>query len=469
SCGEDEEPLHTDPEPTLEVQRQETPQSISNGDSKTWRISNAVLTNDSGTFDISENFNVKDDEFIFKADQTLEWRAGNDININGSNASETLLDYYRSPVTTTFEYSEDSSTEATALNGTFSFTVEGQNSIEGVLTFAGRSAAGEIAITLTEKTASDYVTAPLSSGLDFTEVNTFNSAMVVSGSVGMTGSYADNSMMVVTREPEGNASGPEKIFKLLLDTNTFEFNEYLNADFVTKRPHIINGELIVVGGRFVNIYPLDLSGDPVTYEHLANPIGLTRFGSAVVNDDIFIVGGDLDEDINGDKVRKFNPETGQLDEFATLPQPRFWAESEIVNNKLYIFGGQQVFVGSETVVETTSYIVDLDTGNVDSFELPVELFASFTARIENLIYVSGQIRDDTDGDGIPDDYNIYFGVYDTNDDSFTEISTNLDDSDLATTVYGMTLFNDKLYVVYGDAAQPTDPIPTWQIMAADLN
>ncbi|NND63503.1 MAG: hypothetical protein HKN48_09955, partial [Flavobacteriaceae bacterium] len=70
SCGEDEEPLHTDPEPTLEVQRQETTQSISNGDSKTWRISNAVLTNDSGTFDISENFNVKDDEFIFKADQT---------------------------------------------------------------------------------------------------------------------------------------------------------------------------------------------------------------------------------------------------------------------------------------------------------------------------------------------------------------------------------------------------------------
>lgn len=470
SCGNDDSTPDNDPVEDLESMREATTQEISEGDTKTWRIATATLINDAGSFDISNNFNVKDDEFIFRADQSLVWRAGNDINVNASSVNETLLDFYRSPVTSSFDFEADSSTEATALNGSFAFEVIDENNINGTLTLEGRSQAGTLEITLVEKAPGDYVTAPVSNGLNFSEAGTFQSNLVVQGSVGMTGSYADNSLMVITREDGDAQDGivPEKIFKLSLDNGTLTTNLFFQPDFVTKRPHIINGELVVVGGRYVNIYDLANLGDPVSTTHNANnDMGLTRFGSAVQDDNIFITGGDLGGNYeNGDKIRQYNNETGNLEVIATLPETRYWGETEIVNNKLYVFGGRLSFVSTD--YETTSFVYDLDSGNLSTFDIPLPCWATYTVRNEHLIYLAGQTREDFDNDGTIDDINVHFWVYNTLNDQITEIQHDLDDSDQFSTISGLTLFNGKLYVVFGDASQPTDPIATWSIMEASI-
>ena len=78
SCNSDDD-LTLEPDiTTLSELRDETTTILTNGNSKTWRISQAQLVNGSNTIDISDNFNVIDDEFIFSGNsdnRLLEWRS----------------------------------------------------------------------------------------------------------------------------------------------------------------------------------------------------------------------------------------------------------------------------------------------------------------------------------------------------------------------------------------------------------
>ena len=97
----------TDPTVVLAEERETVINSLTNGNQQTWKITEAILTNNSGTFNISNNFNVIDDELIFinevfagsKTDfnGTLEWRPGNFIETEATTIEETLVDYYESP------------------------------------------------------------------------------------------------------------------------------------------------------------------------------------------------------------------------------------------------------------------------------------------------------------------------------------------------------------------------------------
>jgi len=134
SCGSDDTEVPAegdDPQTVLEEERVLTTENLSNGEEKTWRIESAILRNESGTIDISGNFNVVDDEFIFKADGNFIWRPGNDINSEGTTSEETLNDYYRSPINSTYIYNEGSSSDLTTLGGSFTFTVEDDETIIG--------------------------------------------------------------------------------------------------------------------------------------------------------------------------------------------------------------------------------------------------------------------------------------------------------------------------------------------------
>ncbi|MCH9661203.1 MAG: hypothetical protein K0U54_09860 [Bacteroidetes bacterium] len=466
----------TPPEETITEQQTATIEILTEGLSETWKISNASLTNANGTFDISNHFNITDDEFIFSAEGSLEWRIGHDINTAATSTEDAKLDYYRSSNISSFNFNADSGNELTAINGDFTLTVVDDNTVNGAIAFDN---GAMLAVSLTQKLAEDYPQIPVN-GLTFTDVNTFQSIMVVGGAIGMTGSNATNSLYVVTREDSEGSNGesPEKIFKLSLDNNTFQERLFFQQDFVTKRPYILNGNLSVYGAQYVNSYDQELQNDPSTMAHGANSdndgIGLTRFGAAVQDDYVYLTGGDLDGlgNTSGNKIRKFDNVSGQIQDFATLPESRYWAGTEIVNDNLYVFGGKQNFV-QDYISESTSYLCDLNSGTITSFELPVALFTTFVVRQGDLIYVAGQIREDLDGDENIDNFDIYLGVYDTVNNTMTEISTDLDDSDAFTTIYGMTIFNDKLYVVYGDASQPQDVpngiIPTWQIKAANIN
>lgn len=93
---------------------------------------------------------------------------------------------------------------------------------------------------------------------------------------------------------------------------------------------------------------------------------------------------------------------------------------------------------------------------------------SYAAKNQNLIYVGYETRSEAGGPGIgDDDRTINFAVYNTLDGSFTSVSHNLDDSDMMSSIHGITIFNGSLYVIYG-GADTTSPFE-YSIYSSPLN
>jgi len=475
SCGDDDSGeviIEPDPAIILEEEREETthilitPESGNTGSKKTWKISEAILSNDFGTIDISDNFNVVDDEFIFTADGNLEWRIGNDINMEGKTSEETLLDYYRSPVNSDYDFDPDSSSDLTALGGEFSFTVLDDGTITGTLSFDGRiQGGGELTFILGEKGPEDFPPIPLN-GLNFTEAFSFESDGIASFAPGMIGSFSDNSLFLVTREDgltDGTTS-PERIIKFDIATGAIQENLYFNSDYVSKQLHIINGELIVIGGRYVNTYNLDFSGNPTTTAH---GLVLTRMGMAVTGDDAYIVGGDIDGDENEDaeKVYKWNLINQTLDFVTDLPEDRYGARATIVNNKLYVFGGAEVWLSGN--YESTIYIYDINTGSISTENMTSAAEYTFVDKFQNLIYVAGQYPlYDANNDFIG--FGTTLGVYNTEDNTFTDIPHDLDTT-IPNTIHGLCIMNNNLYIIYGNGQNFGGQFGRWSIMVTPIN
>ena len=484
SCGDDDKP--EDPvemtdddggmtddgttDVTLSEAQDETTVTLTNGTKKTWRISQATLNNSSASFDISNNFNVVDDEFLFSGTSTsgtIEWRPGNDIGVEGTNSQETLLDFYKAPETSPFTFNTESSTELTGLDGRLTFTVVDENTINGTLTFGNRASGETIDLTLTTKLISDYAVPP-ASGLNFTEITSFMAyrSFAQQSNSGLVGSYSDNSLYIAYRNDCN--TDRSRVMKYDIDNNSFVTRDDSFTDFFTRRLNIVNNQLILTGGINIYTYDLDISSPPSIAPHNAG--NLSRFSTANLNNDVYVTGGDLDGAAN--KLRKINSATGTLDIIATLPTPKVHAGSEIINDNLYIFSGREEFF-ENAGVSTVSYIYNLADDSFQSFQTPVALNNSFASKFQNLIYVVGDVQIDNDGDGTVDDINVWTGVYDAETNQMTEIVNNLDDSDAFSYIHSMTVFNNNMYITYGDSTRndPDDNCAEfpWSVMVAPLN
>jgi len=472
SCKKDDPGSTDDTDDTaqmLEEAREASNLILTDGDTKTWKIVSAVLENNTGTIDISDSYNIKDDEFIFSGDLdagNLEWRQGYKVNSEGATQQQTFLDYYVSPENYTYSFLEDSSDELSSVNGAFLFNIVDDNTILAVLSFDGRSQAGEIlTMEMNQKTADDYLSAP-SSSLNFVEEFVYESNGVSCCSPGMIGSYTENSFYVVTREDDlvdGNGVPPERIVKFDISSGSVTENLYFQQDFVSKQLHIIDDQLIVIGAQFVNTYNLDLNGDPQTVSHGKS---ISRYGMAVQDDIAYLIGGDLNDDpmgnpIDADKIFGWNLDTQTLSNVATMPASRFGARGTIINNKLYVFGGSEDFYSQPAF--NTIFVHDLGTGDINTLNLPYEPNFTYVDKRENLIYVAGQIREED-----PLNFDLRLGVFDTLTGTYTDIVHNLDDSDDNSTIYGMTTFNDKMYVLYGNGETMGANFSEWSIMSVDL-
>jgi hypothetical protein len=487
SCGDDdkpEDPVETTDDDggmtddgssdvTLNEAQDETTLTLTNGTEKTWRISSAILNNSSGTIDISTNFNVVDDEFIFSGTRTngsLEWRPGNDIGVGGTNSQETLLDFYKSPEISSFNFDAESSTVLSGVDGRLTFTVVDENTITGTLSFPGRSSsAGEtIDLSLTSKLTDDYASAP-AGGLSFTEIASFMAypSFGQQSNSGLVGSYSDNSLYIAYRN-DCNPDNRSRVLKYSIDNSNFVSRDDSFLDFFTRKLNIVNNELILTGGQNIYTYDLDLSAAPIITPHNAG--SLSRFTTSTINNEIYVAGGALDA--VADKIRKINSTTGALDIVATLPSPKVHAGSEIINDNLYIFSGREAFFDNAGV-STVSYIYDIANGTFQTFQTPVALYNSYASKFQNLIYVVGDIQVDSDSDGTVDDFNVWTGVYDTQTNQMTEIANDLDDSDQGSFIQSMTVFNNKMYITYGDILR-NDPSDTctefpWSVLVASID
>lgn len=271
---------------------------------------------------------------------------------------------------------------------------------------------------------------------DFQSLGVIDADFLDMGS-GMMGSSSENLLYIAHRSQRDGSI--EKITRFNLSDNTVTARTYGGADFVTKRIHEFGDKLIVVGGSIINTYDRDIFEAPVSVRHGQR---LTRFGSFMYEDELYIYGGDLDG-VDADKIKKWNPVDSTFQTVGTLPEPRFWTNGQVVGDRLYIFGGMQVFQGND-FGEKEIYKVDLQDFSVESLRLPEDYNRTFTATIGTNIFVVGQVWKDTG------DIATRVGIFDTLDDSFREVTFNLNDVDVSS-VYGLASVGNRLYAIYGDS------------------
>lgn len=306
--------------------------------------------------------------------------------------------------------------------------------------------------------------------LEFSPAVTFESQYVYSwGASGMIGLPADNSLFISTRDylvdSENNTSTTiEKVLKINIDTNTITEKIFEHNDYVTKRLHIDENKLIVFGGQYVNTYNLDLSGDDPT--SISHGKTLTRFGMTELDGNAYIVGGGLNED--PEKIFSWNIETETISDFTSLPQGLFQSGVTTVGDYLYVFGGTSLFA-DENTVSTTAYKISInDPSNIETFQLDKAIDVAFAERVGNLIYVAGQIFTQN-ADGNVAAIKPTIGVYDTSENTYQELSTNLTNTSGYDTIHQMCILNGKMYIIYGENYYGIDEPKVWEVLVSDLN
>jgi hypothetical protein len=427
---------------------------LTTGGSKSWRIESATLKNAAtGELSVSSLANVNDDEFVFTVDPSaanvaqLNWNIRNQIRASATTAQEALLDYYLSGLKRTLTIQESGSITSDDPNLSIKMAANGRIAVQYQM------GASEFNLNLVPEGEATFVPATLA--FDFlTEIA--GTAIGLEQAAGFTGSMASNCLYFAYKAFDGatSATNPERVVRYDIDDGTFTTSNFINLDFVTKELHIINDELKVVGARFVNTYPLDLASPPVSVPH---NLTITRYGSTVVDNNVFLFGGDLNfteagaPGPNANKIYQHDQVTGQLNEVGEIPEPRYWAHGEIVDGKLYAFGGRQAFITE--IAEDDIFVHDMATGENQTLKLPKPMHRTFAARYGHLIYVAGQ-RDIPNADPALSQVETTFGVFNTHSGTFTVIPSDLDLTGKKT-VFGLTIVNDQLYVLYGIWGQGT--------------
>lgn len=420
-------------------------------------LENSKAAGNQSQIDISTNFNVTDDEFEFSSDNgnlTLIWRKGLEINTSAINAEDAVLDKYVSSELFRLEFDNESSN---------TLTNEDENL---VLEFSQKQAVSlsiinldqsELEFELIEKNAEDFMVPPVD-GLMFSKVFSFEANCISGCAPGMIGSYRENSLYISSRENENPLNGvlPERVIQYSLKTDALKNKLFPQSDFVSKQLHIVEDKLYVMGASGVNIYDLNLSTNPRRILHGKK---LSRFGMAVLDENLYLVGGDLNEQ-ESNKVFKWNIDTETLSEFTTLPEPKSGARSTIVNDHLYLFGGSEKYYGSE-VSDKILRINSKNPVEVEVFRMNKPWEFTFVDKFQNLIYVAGYNEERNGPYGIE----FFIGAFDTNSNVFTSIKTDLPSFPLAA-IHGMCIFNGKIFVLFSNAENLNK---TWDVYSADLN
>jgi hypothetical protein len=199
----------------------------------------------------------------------------------------------------------------------------------------------------------------------------------------------------------------------------------------------------------------------------------SRFGTALQEDQVFLIGGALgnnEEAINNrKKILKFDLNTQSFSDFAVLPEPKSGARGAIVDNHLYVFGGSENLYGNTPTKKI--YKIELDSGFIDGdLDMHTNMDFTYVQQVEHLIYVAGSIIErDTSGNTIGREATI--GVLNTMTNVFEEIPTNLNNASGLETIHQMCIVNNKMYLIYGDEDTSTGSadIDEWNILVAELD
>ncbi len=419
--------------------------------SKTWKIKSATVEGSNGNSDITLRANVQDDEFLFKAEGNLNsgefrgqliWKERKVYDWANNGAS----DAYHRPRTLDFDINEDGILMTSEIQLELNENME----VQGFILLQNSET---ISISLKEKQMEDYKSIP--TALDFEFVEDFNNILSSTKSTGFRASYQNNNLYLSYRD---DANGRvRKVFKYdpvgkTLDSTQISFQ---GSEFVSSRLHFFDNKLVVMGSAFISELDLSLDQELNTISTgLAQ--NLSRAGTAAVDNAIYVLGGDtgiFNEPYPNHIIRIYeNDPLGLKDEF-TLNTPRRLAEGEIVDDIIYIFGGENV----ETAGSTDGIFIydNLVTYNlvdkiVDVIPLSVEMNYTSAVRYENLIFVAGRSAVTNM------DTQIVFGALNTETKNFNEIPFSLENltSD-EFNIEAMTVLENTLYVALAKKTNST--------------
>lgn len=245
----------------------------------------------------------------------------------------------------------------------------------------------------------------------------------------------------------------ETIYKLNINNLTLTTKSITVRDFATKRIHIYNDKLFVLGGEKYNKYDLNLNDEIVGtyYGSSVADKSFSRFGSCISNDNVYIIGGFLGGNENDNKkIWKHNLTINTVEQVANMPTNRSGGSSEILNNKIYTFFGYEQITNinntnPEIKLLSNLLIYDIKANDFQKIGLPTGVKISFTAKYKNYIFVAGN---KTDGNFSSVVNGSFFGYFNTTTNLMTEIPITVSDSNYSFPyLCEIEIMNDKIYAL----------------------
>jgi len=418
-----------------------TENTLNNGVKKTWHISSASLVNATGTLDINANSSILDDEFIFTSSNSsdevsgiLTWKKRKGINHNADANSSIANDNYSSPVELDFIINDN----IEIVHPEFTLIKDTENTISGEI-IVDEATNSKLMVSLVQKNSDDYKIAP--TNINFKSFANFNNITSYGKTTGFVGSNNTNSLYLSYRD-DSSYPRVRRVYKYDINSQVLDSTEitYTGSEFTSSRLHLIDDQLVVVGSGRVSTMKNTLDSEISTYPYASN---LSRAGSAAVDSQVYLLGGDLtvlDNPKVPFKIRSLNNSTYDLQDVFTIEESRTIAEGEIVDSDLYVFGGLVENSNPFELIKT-GFKYNLDNGSLDYFDLPKGIFETTACRYENLIFVSGKLP------FVENEPNFFFGVLNVETNSFIETSINFESIDPSLVdIEGLTIVNDTLYI-----------------------
>ena len=432
-------------EDSVEMQREAFYSFLTQNSSKIWKIESALLENSNGTFDITQSTNIQDDEFIFVINTDsginglngqLTWKRRKGVNFEFDNVISLENDLYSSP--TVFEFTIDQ--EASISNPEFQFYLDEDSTISGKI--LSNNSEAIVSIRLVEKSEEDHKTIPGS--LDFQSYAIFPNIESINNATGFRSSYTSNSIYLSYRNSPSSFNATRKVFKYSLEGQTLDSIQIAlpNLEFTYSRFHIRNDRLIVFGSAHISELDLFLNEEPNTVTTGLDS-NLAGADLAVTDSDIYIIGGDLGNIDMPERpliIRRYDDLSFELLAEKTIEETRTLSGGEIVDDILYVVGGQN----PEFEFYNNIIAYNLTNDSVSTIALPKGTGYCSAVRYENLIFISGRTV-------VGDNVDIFFGALDIRTNTFQEIPISIENKLASETfINGLTILNNVLYMAITD-------------------
>lgn len=390
---------------------------LTDSNSKVWKIETATLTNSSE--DISDLFNIKDDEFKFSVGSSssqlnLRWNKGFQV-APGETREAIKSDIQVSSETfqIQIQISEGITNISTPSNSFIGNYNREEQKIFGLL----YSDLDEepLSVTLIAKELEDYQV-PATTLSNAQELFTYNTGIF---RVGFKVSQSQNALFL-TNKSDLSGFGSLQSFRYDLTNATLSTLEFTTMDFATKNIEFIGNQVASIGGGFFEMFSLDFTTIEDVLGIEQNDI--VSNGTAALDNNVYLFGGVVNGGL--DNITLWDTVANTFTDITSTPFELNDLDGEIIDQKLYMFGGR--IVSSNSVQGSDkAYIYDIENNLFNQVTLPVFLKETYTSVVENLIYVGGLESIDVDNDGdferIP-----YLGVFNTVDNSFQEITLDVE-------------------------------------------